>query len=516
MAKVIMIQGTMSNAGKSLLTAGLCRIFRQDGYRTAPFKSQNMALNSFITADGLEMGRAQVVQAQAAGVEPVTDMNPVLLKPSGDTGSQVVVNGVPMGHMTAKDYFSFRRELLPVIKAAYDRLDREYDIIVIEGAGSPAEINLKKDDIVNMGIARMAGAPVLLAGDIDRGGVFAQLYGTVELLEKEERAMIKGLLINKFRGDRSILEPGIHMLEELCHIPVAGVVPYLEVDIEDEDSLSGRLENREAPAAVDIAAIAFPRLSNFTDLNVFSTVSGVSVRYVKRLSQLGSPDLVILPGTKNTMEDMLWMRQSGLEAAVKRLASGGTPVFGICGGYQMMGSVLYDPEGTESGCPGKRIAGMELFSGTTCFETEKTRTRVRGQFGQVSGIFSPLSGMPLTGYEIHMGQTEFPADAGGEETSLLTLTEYQEGQSSRKTKKSDGRSKKNLYGTYVHGIFDGPGVAAAAAAAILQAKGESGEALLEASVSYEAYRELQFDKLARGIRQNVDMDMIYKILNQGI
>ena len=241
MAKAIMIQGTMSNAGKSLLAAGLCRIFCQDGYRVAPFKSQNMALNSFITREGLEMGRAQVVQAQAAKVSPSVDMNPILLKPSSDTGSQVIVSGVPVATMAARDYFRYKKSLVPSIMEAYGRLDRKYDIIVIEGAGSPAEINLKSDDIVNMGMARMAKAPVLLAGDIDRGGVFAQLYGTVMLLEPEERKMVKGLIINKFRGDKSILDPGVEMIEDLCRIPVVGVTPYMDVDIEDEDSLSSRL-----------------------------------------------------------------------------------------------------------------------------------------------------------------------------------------------------------------------------------------------------------------------------------
>ena len=295
MAKAIMIQGTMSNAGKSLLAAGLCRIFCQDGYRVAPFKSQNMALNSFITREGLEMGRAQVVQAQAAKVSPSVDMNPILLKPSSDTGSQVIVSGVPVATMAARDYFRYKKSLVPSIMEAYGRLDRKYDIIVIEGAGSPAEINLKSDDIVNMGMARMAKAPVLLAGDIDRGGVFAQLYGTVMLLEPEERKMVKGLIINKFRGDKSILDPGVEMIEDLCRIPVVGVTPYMDVDIEDEDSLSSRLtaifpgERQEHGAFADIAVIRFPRLSNFTDFHVLSAMKGASVRYVSRSSELGRP-----------------------------------------------------------------------------------------------------------------------------------------------------------------------------------------------------------------------------------
>ena len=362
MAKAIMIQGTMSNAGKSLLAAGLCRIFCQDGYRVAPFKSQNMALNSFITREGLEMGRAQVVQAQAAKVSPSVDMNPILLKPSSDTGSQVIVSGVPVATMAARDYFRYKKSLVPSIMEAYGRLDRKYDIIVIEGAGSPAEINLKSDDIVNMGMARMAKAPVLLAGDIDRGGVFAQLYGTVMLLEPEERKMVKGLIINKFRGDKSILDPGVEMIEDLCRIPVVGVTPYMDVDIEDEDSLSSRLETGKgkAPAAVDLAVIRFPRISNFTDFNVFSGIPGVSLRYVTRACDLGTPDMVILPGTKNTIHDLLWMRQNGLEAAILKLADRQVPVWGICGGYQMMGEVLVDEKGVESDLP-SRTSGMGLL-----------------------------------------------------------------------------------------------------------------------------------------------------------
>ena len=294
MARSIMIQGTMSNAGKSLIAAGLCRIFAQDGYKTAPFKSQNMALNSFITEDGLEMGRAQVVQAEAAGVKPSAYMNPILLKPTTDVGSQVIVNGVSIGNMRAKDYFAYKKQLIPQIMEAYKHLDEEYDVIVIEGAGSPAEINLKSDDIVNMGLAAMVDAPVLLAGDIDRGGVFAQLYGTVELLEPEERNRIKGLIINKFRGDKTILEPGLRQLEDLCRIPVAGVVPYMNVDIEDEDSLSTKLGNTRQKGCIDIAVLRFPKISNFTDMDAFERMNEVSIRYVSKPSELKQPDMVIL------------------------------------------------------------------------------------------------------------------------------------------------------------------------------------------------------------------------------
>ena len=384
-----MVQGTSSGAGKSLLAAALCRIFRQDGYSVAPFKSQNMALNSFITDEGLEMGRAQVVQAQAAGIAPSVRMNPILLKPSSDTGSQVIVNGEVLGDMSAAEYFKRKRELVPKVVEAYESLAAQYDVIVLEGAGSPAEINLKAEDIVNMGMARLAKAPVLLAGDIDRGGVFASLAGTVMLLEPDERAMVRGLVINKFRGDREILRPGLDQIADITGVPVVGVVPWLDVDIDDEDSLSERLTGRGGPALVDIAVVRLPRIANFTDFAPLERIPGVSVRYAASPAALGNPDLVILPGSKNTMEDLLWLRQNGLEAAVKKHAAAGGAVLGICGGYQMLGERLADPDGVEHG---GTLCGLGLLPVRTVFAKEKTRTRVTGRFERAEGIFSGLSG----------------------------------------------------------------------------------------------------------------------------
>ena len=316
-AKCIMVQGTMSGAGKSLLCAGLCRVFRQDGWRVAPFKSQNMALNSYVTRQGLEMGRAQVMQAEAAGIQPDVRMNPILIKPSSDTGSQVIVNGEIRGQMTAAEYFRYKKQLIPEVLAAYESLAAENDLIVIEGAGSPAEINLRADDIVNMGLAELVDAPVLLAGDIDRGGVFAQLYGTVALLQPEEQARVKGLIINKFRGDPEILRPGLAQLEELTGIPVLGTVPYLHVDVDDEDSLAPCLEQRESHKPIDIAVVRLPRISNFTDFLPLECHPLLGVRYVSRADELGVPDMVILPGTKSTMADLLWMRENGLEVVTE-------------------------------------------------------------------------------------------------------------------------------------------------------------------------------------------------------
>ena len=483
-ARCIMVQGTMSGAGKSLLCAALCRIFAQDGYRTAPFKSQNMALNSFVTRDGLEMGRAQVVQAQAAGVEPDVRMNPILLKPSSDIGSQVIVNGEVRGDMPAKEYFRRKKALIPDILRAYDGLASEFDIIVIEGAGSPAEINLKADDIVNMGLARLVAAPVLLAGDIDRGGVFAQLYGTVELLEPDERARICGLIINKFRGDVEILRPGLAMLEEKTRLPVVGVVPYLKVDIEDEDSLSERLQQKNAVKPLDVAIVRLPHISNFTDFMPLEQHPLLGVRYVQAARELGMPDLIILPGTKNTVNDLLWLRQCGLETAVQKLARRGTPVLGVCGGYQMLGGMLDDSAGTESGRP-QTLRGLELLPTRTVFTLEKRRAQV------TATAAAPFAGAALTGYEIHTGRTTV------EGAPFCTLADGI----------PDGCVQGSVFGTYLHGLFDSGELTEKLAALLCRRKGLAPETA--APLTMQAYREQQFDLLADGVRRALDMSAIY-------
>ena len=502
MAKVIMIQGTMSNAGKSLLAAGVCRIFHQDGYRVAPFKSQNMALNSFITREGLEMGRAQVMQAEAAGIEPSVLMNPILLKPTNDTGSQVIVNGEVLGNMSAREYFSHKKELIPDIMKAYHALEEQYDIIVIEGAGSPAEINLKADDIVNMGMAKLVDAPVLLVGDIDRGGVFAQLYGTVELLEPDERDRIKGLIINKFRGDKTILDPGVVMLEEKTHIPVVGVAPYLHIEVEDEDSLTERFTRKEEIGLIDLAVIRFPRISNFTDFNPFERIEGVSLRYVSSVSELKNPDMILLPGTKNTMEDLLWMRQNGLEAAVLKAAAAGKVIFGVCGGFQMLGDTLSDPLHVEAG---GTIKGMGLLPMDTVFAGEKTRTRAEGAFGKTEGVLAGIEGTRIEGYEIHMGET-----VRKEETEAFTFIDDQNRADSDKL---DGAQKGNVYGTYVHGIFDKEEVAERIVEALAKNKGIAMEQIH--GVDYQTFKETQYDILADALREHLDMKKIYQILEEG-
>ncbi|MGM9607683.1 MAG: cobyric acid synthase [Oscillospiraceae bacterium] len=487
MAKNLMIQGTMSNAGKSLLAAGLCRIFKQDGYRVAPFKSQNMALNSFITADGGEMGRAQVVQAEAAGIAPDVRMNPILLKPTTDVGSQVIVNGVVQGNMKAMEYYRAKHQYVPAVLEAYESLAAECDIIVIEGAGSPAEINLKEEDLVNMGLAKLVDAPVLLVGDIDRGGVFAQLYGTIALLEEDERRRVKGTIVNKFRGDRAILEPGLKQLEQLCGVPVAGVIPYTHVDIDDEDSLSERFTRSDARKLLDIAVIRLPRISNFTDFSPFERYENVSLRYVDKVADLHCPDMILLPGTKSTISDLMWLRQCGLEAAIQKVAAAGTLVFGVCGGYQMLGRSVSDPEGVEA-CSVTGIAGMGLLEMDTVFRGEKVQTQTRGTFGGVSGLLSGLNGMEYEGYEIHMGRSE---------TALPPLV-------------GDG----NVYGSYVHGIFDGAGIADAVLQALCRQKGIDFDSL--GTFDMSAYKERQYDLLADAVRGGLDMGFVYQVLNREV
>lgn len=503
----------MSNAGKSFLVAGLCRIFKQDGYRVAPFKSQNMALNSFITTEGLEMGRAQVMQAEAAGITPSVCMNPILLKPTTHTGSQVIVNGEVLGNMSAREYFAYKKQLIPEIKKAFRRLEEMADIIVIEGAGSPAEINLKENDIVNMGMAGMVDAPVLLVGDIDRGGVFAQLLGTLMLLEENEKARVKGLIINKFRGDVSLLDSGIEMLVKKGKVPVTGVVPYMEIALEDEDSLTERFNIKtegcnDNTNGIDIAVIRYPRISNFTDFNVFEQIKEVTLRYVTSVTELGCPDMVFLPGSKNTMEDLKWMRQNGLEASVKKLAET-TPVFGICGGYQMLGCEISDPYYVESG---GAIRGMELLPIKTVLQQEKVRCQSEGKLRQVDGLFSEISGCEYSGYEIHMGQTYYVDTENSDDKTGQVGTELELACEEVQQTVLTSNENHNVYGSYVHGLFDKGNIASVIVNALSKKKGV---VLLDGSLEdYQTYKEKQYDKLADILRKHLNMEEIYGMLRE--
>ena len=539
-----MIQGTMSGAGKSILTAGILRVLRQDGYRVAPFKSQNMALNSYVTREGLEMGRAQVVQAAAAGMEPSADMNPILLKPMGDTTSQVIVNGRPIGKMRAADYYKVKKSLVPDILAAYERLRERADIIVIEGAGSPVEINLREGDFVNMGLAEMVDAPVLLAGNIDPGGVFAQLLGTIQLLRPEERARVKGLIINKFRGDVSLLQPGLDMFAEYCDIPFAGVVPWIRLDLDEEDSMSEKLAGRGAGAgadtSVDIAVIRLPYISNYTDFAPLERHPGVTVRYVAEASLLGQPDLIILPGTKNTISDLRWLRESGMEARIRDEA-GRSLLIGICGGFQMLGRRILDPLGSETG---GTEDGMGLLSVETLFSADKYTRQVHGTARQLPGVWAPLSGLPVSGYEIHMGRTEYLADRdkgtsvfaqltdGGPDVAVTPAGETPDVAVTPAEENPDGAVCGNVLGTYLHGVFDETPFRSALIDLLRKRKegtcSETGaaealhvrsshtlsgrESAFSGLESARQIQDRQLDMLADVLRESLDWELIYRAI----
>ncbi|MDO5702145.1 MAG: cobyric acid synthase [Lachnospiraceae bacterium] len=482
----VMIAGTMSNVGKSFIAAGLCRIFREEGYRTAPFKAQNMALNSFITRDGAEIGRAQAVQAAACGIEPDARMNPILLKPTTDSGSQVIVMGHPYADMNAREYYCRKKEFLPYVREAFESLKEEYDVIVLEGAGSPAEINLKEQDIVNMAMAAMADAPVILVGNIDPGGVFAQLYGTVKLLDEEDEERVKGLIINKFRGDISILEPGIKMLEEKTGKPVLGVLPYMDVHLEGEDSLaiedSWPVYESDSPDMLDIAVIRLPRISNYTDFDALAIESDVRLRYVSARSQLGSPDCVILPGTKSTLTDLVWLRERGLDTEIKRARAGGSFVFGICGGYQMMGREITDEDGAE-------VKGSARALGMLPLRTVFSRDKITRQVETVSHFGIPgLDGKKIKGYEVHMGREAEMRSADMEPVP------------------------QDAAGTYIHGIFDEDGFRGAFIDHLRLRRGEKGSRHDGRRLSYSEFREEEIGRLAKIMREHLDIQAIIKVM----
>ena len=535
MARRLMLQGTMSNVGKTLLTAGLCRIFRQDGYIVMPFKAQNMSLNSCITPEGREISRAQILQAEAAGVEPNADMNPLLLKPTGLTGSQVILQGQVLADMTAKEFYRRKAEFRPRILESFQRLEAAADIVLIEGAGSPVEMNLKQDDLVNMGLAELVDAPVLLVGDIDPGGVFAQLLGTLELLTEAERARVKGLIVNKFRGDRSLFEDGVRILEERSGLPVAGVVPYMELALSDEDSMSDRLKHisGQGGALFDIAVIRYPRISNFTDLDVYDAWPDMSVRYVTRPEDLGHPDLLILPGSKNTLADLEWLGETGLARSIRAYAVTG-PVLGICGGFQMLGEMIRDPGQTERG--GEEM-GLGLLPVSTVLMPEKVQTRSKGRIGTLQGPLRELEGCAVQGYEIHMGRTvHLPEqavvdrDASGISGSKMQDRLDAAGPKAQDRSNAAGPKAQdrldaagsedtctgilveagNAYGTYLHGFFDGPEVIPALRRSLARLRGIE---LPEAEpVDHAAFKEREYDRLADLLRGSLDMKLIYGIL----
>ena len=505
MGKKIMLQGTASNVGKSTIVTGLCRIFKQDGYTVVPFKSQNMALNSFITREGLEMGRAQVSQAEASGIEPIADMNPILLKPSGNHKSQVIVRGKVVGNMSSTEYHDYKLELMDVLKDTFDELNNKYDITVMEGAGSCAEINLKERDISNMGMANIADAPVIIVGDIDRGGVFASLAGTMLLLNDEERKRVKGVIINKFRGRKELLGDGVKMLEDIIKVPVLGVVPYNDIKIEDEDSVTTRFKKSVGIRDVHIEIVRTPHMSNFTDFHIFETQEDVSVRYVDYKESLGNPDIVIIPGSKSTIDDLKFIRENGLEDQIKALHKKGKLIIGICGGYQMLGKKLKDPYHVEG--EREEYDGIGLLDTETIFEREKTTTQVEATICEgLNGYLKNLGGKKVSGYEIHMGVTNRSNEINDLDNIYKKLGEvvnYTEG---------SVNLEGNVFGTYLHGIFDEIDFTRSLLNNIREMKNLD---RIESKVSsYKEFKEKEYDKLADFLREHLDIDKIYEIMNE--
>jgi adenosylcobyric acid synthase len=486
-----MFVGTCSDAGKSVMATAFCRIFRQDGYHPAPFKAQNMSLNSYATPEGGEMGRAQVVQAEAAGVTPHTDMNPVLLKPVDNVSSQVVLHGKPAGNLSARDYFgreNAKEELFGEVVEAFKRLERKYNPIVMEGAGSISEINLRDRDITNMRMALAAGADVYLVADIDRGGVFGSVYGTIALLPPEERALIKGIIINKFRGDISLFEDGKKLLEELAGIPVAGIIPYFrDIKIEEEDSVALEMKTNTWKAGrINVAIILLKRMSNFTDFDVLDMDARFNPYYTCRIDEIGKADIIILPGSKNTLSDLQTLRAGGIAGAIVKAYKEGKKVVGICGGYQMMGLRIEDPDGIEGDIPS--LPGLGLLPVATVIEPEKVTRQSHFLFlpGENSAI--------CKGYEIHMGRTTL--QDGAKEQPALQL--------------EDGRTDgyylgSACWGSYMHGILDNPAVLDHLAEGFSHHREDT-------PFDYAAFKEEQYNKLAAHVRRHIDMEQIYRQL----
>ncbi|MDR2726228.1 MAG: cobyric acid synthase [Candidatus Adiutrix sp.] len=502
-ALTLMVVGTASSAGKSLLVTAFCRIFRRRGWSVAPFKAQNMSLNSFVTPEGGEIGRAQASQAEAAGLPPSVLMNPILLKPTTNRKSQVIVRGRVEADLDAPDYYAVKGRWRPVVLESFRVLAGRHQAVIIEGAGSPAEINLMEGDFVNLGLAAEIGAPALLVGDIDRGGVFAALYGTVQLMPPRERAMIKGLVINKFRGDPTILEPGLQRLEELLGLPVLGVMPYAKFALDEEDSLTDRLEQRGFDAEVKLAVVRLPRLSNFTDFAVFDALPGVGLRYVDEPASLAGADLIILPGSKNTLEDMVFLEKSGLAGAVRRAAAAGTVVMGLCAGFQMLGRMIHDPHGVESGLGS--VPGLGLLEVETTFARDKRTVQAAHRLRPAAGPLAETGGLNLAGYEIHMGETSLSpgqaplADdlADGRPTGAV---------------RADGR----VFGSYLHGFFDNLDFTRRFLAGLhrLRPGGQPGGET-SGPATYQEIKEREYERLADLVEASLPFEKIMAIMEAG-
>jgi adenosylcobyric acid synthase len=501
MPRALMVQGTGSHVGKSVIVAALCRIFKGRGLSVAPFKAQNMALNSFITHEGGEIGRAQAYQAEAAGIPPSVLMNPILLKANSDTGAQVIVKGRVIGNMGVRDYHAYKDEAFKAVTECYRELSSRYDVIVIEGAGSPAEVNLKENDIVNMKTARMAGAKVLIAADIDKGGVFAQILGTMEILDPGERDMVAGFLINKFRGDASLLTPGLDFVRERTGKPVLGVIPYFkDIHVQEEDGVAlaggGQCRYDHDDGAVDIAVLRLSHISNFTDFDPLAQEPGVRLRYIRGVDDFGRPDLLIIPGSKNTVSDLLEIRASGLERMVLSFYSSGGRVAGICGGYQMLGKSVSDPYGVESASGS--VEGIGILDAHTTLDREKVTAQVEA---------AALDNTPgrLSGYEIHMGRTVL-----GEDVKPLFIIKTKNGSDAGY---HDGAVSADgtAWGTYIHGIFENDAFRRAVLDDIRRLKQIDGSA---DSPDYSHLKEEAFERLADHVEQSIDMDAVLALIKQ--
>lgn len=507
--KNIMIQGTASSVGKSIITAGICRILHEDGYKVAPFKSQNMSLNSFITSEGKEMGRAQVVQSEAACIEPRVSMNPILLKPSGTRKAQVIINGEVYKDMSAMEYHKFKPELKNIVKEIYNELEDEFDYVVLEGAGSPAEINLRENDIVNMGMAELVDAPVILVGDIDRGGVFASLAGTIQLLSEEERKRVKGVIINKFRGDVEILKPGLKMIEDIINIPVLGVVPYIKLNIDDEDSVSVETKKvREIKEdEIVIKIIRLPYMSNFTDFNVLFSLDGANVSYINNKEELKNADLIIIPGSKNTIKDLMFLKNEGFQEELRKCKEEGKIIFGICGGFQMLGNKIINGEKVENDV--EQICALEFLDIETEFKNSKVTTQVKGRISNDYGILNDCLDKYIEGYEIHMGRT---TSIGSKAIPFVEIQEVL----GNEEKKIEGYRNEvgSVMGTYIHGIFDSLEFTNTLLNNLKAKKGIQ-ENKIEV-LKYETFTEMknrEYTKLSNVLRDSLDMEKIYKIIN---
>lgn len=494
MEKKVMFLGTGSSVGKSILTAAFCRIFSREGYRVAPFKAQNMALNSFVTKDGKEMGRAQVVQAEAAGIEPSVDMNPILLKPMNDVGSQVILNGKVYKNLKAQDYYLEKSFLENIVLEAYNKLSSKYELVMIEGAGGCAEINLRDRDIVNMGLAQMIDSPVILIGDIDRGGVFASLYGSIMLLSEEDRKKIKGFIINKFRGDVSLLEPGIEMIEEKINIPCLGVIPYMELNIDDEDSVTDRFNGKKADG-INIGIIKLPHISNFSDFTPLELEEDINIKYISGKDQMDDVDLIIIPGSKNTINDMKYIFDRQIDLDIYKKYKAGANIIGICGGYQILGKEIIDDYNVESSI--NRINGLGLLNTRTTMNKEKSTTQTSGTFINSFELLTGNEDMTVSGYEIHMGKTEIM----GEDIPAIKL----------KDGNLDGTISKGgrILGTYLHGVFENDEFRNTILNSIRRRKGLT---INEKTKDYRDLKEKEYDKLADIVSEHINLKKIKDIL----